>query len=263
MLTASTLAEHKARFDRYSATFLREDSSLPLRLKYEHTYKVLEIAEAIVNEEPASAGLGGDCGQAALLGALYHDIGRFMQFMRWRTFQDKHSTNHGSLAVRILKQEGLLQDEPRDIRRMVLVAVGLHNGYQLPRHLPENLRRVTQVVRDADKVDIFRIMATHLSAEAPSQTVVLSVRNEPDKWSPEIVRTVLAEKVPSYNDLRYINDFRLLLASWLEELHYATARTLLARSGHVERVLAELPSGLAAVKEHLLKKLEQAKRGRT
>ena len=255
----ASIAEHQAHFDAYSAPFLGEGASLPLRLKYEHTGKVLELAAKIVRDEAPDKGLAGETGRAVLLAALYHDIGRFTQFTRWHTFQDKHSTNHGSLAVRILKHEGFLDNESGCMRQLVLAAVGLHNRYHLPPHLPEPFQRVTQAVRDADKVDIFRIMATHLNAAIPSQEVVLSVRDEPEQWTPGIVQQVLAHGVPSYNDLRYINDFRLLLASWLEELHYATSRAVLARSGHVETVLAKLPAGLANVRDTLLERLEQAR----
>lgn len=253
------ITEHKQCFATYSAHYLQQNDCLPLRLKQDHTYKVLELAERVVWNESPGQKLTGPTARAVLLAALYHDIGRFSQYTRWKTFSDSRSTNHGTLAVRILKEQGFLDGETPHVRRLVLVAVGLHNKYRLPPHMDDEQLRVTLAVRDADKVDIFRIMAIHLNGVARSQEVVLHVKDEPDKWSPGIVETVLSGRVPSYADLQYINDFRMLLVSWLHELHYATSRLYLAHSGHVEEVLAGLPQDLAPVSDVLRALLDKAK----
>ncbi len=37
--------------------------------------------------------------------ALFHDIGRFEQYVRFKTFVDKKSVNHAELGVKILKDK--------------------------------------------------------------------------------------------------------------------------------------------------------------
>lgn len=253
------ITPHKERFERFVSRYLQEEQHSPmLDLKLRHTACVLTHSEHLVLAE----GLSGDIGRAALLAALYHDVGRFPQVVRWGTFNDAVSVNHGALGVRVLKQETMLADETEPVRGTVLSAVALHNRYALPPHLPGAVCIVTHLVRDADKLDIMRVMAEHVNAVSPSDEVVLRVRNEPDKWSPHIAEMVLKGKIPSYKDLIYINDFRMLLGTWLEDLHFPSARARMAASGHVEAVLSGLPDApaLRPARDRLFLLLEQEKK---
>ena len=204
------IRNHEALFESFASMYLREHPGDMLRLKREHTYKVLAHARAIVAQE----GLASQEGRAALLAALYHDTGRFPQYVRWRTFSDAESENHGYLGVHVVKKEHFLTGEPPNIHKWVLTAIALHNRYALPA-LPEPYLTITHAVRDADKLDIMRIMAQHLSRPIPTRDVVLRVQDAPKLWSQSIVDTVLSGGIPSYHDLRYVNDFRILLGSMI------------------------------------------------
>ena len=243
------IACHEARFEAFASRYLHEHPGAMLELKREHTYNVLELARTITAQEQ----LGPEEGRAALLAALYHDTGRFPQYVRWRTFSDAQSENHGYLGVRVVRQEKFLALEPERIRKGVLIAIALHNRYRLPA-LPEPYDLITHVVRDADKLDIMRIMAQHLAKPIPTRDVVLHVKDDPLAWSAAIADKVLRGEVPSYTELRYINDFRILLGSWIHDLHFPSARSACARSGHIEAVLEGLPPApeLASVKKYLL-----------
>lgn len=229
---------HEERFAAYAASFAAESEPM-LRLKVEHTAAVVRNARRIAEENQAL--FGPDAGRAFIIAAQYHDIGRFPQFQRWRTFKDAASVDHGSLGCRILCREGFLDDEPEALRRLVRVAVCLHNRRVLPAGLAGVDRLVSEGVRDADKLDIFRVMARYLAAEPTPKGLVLSVRDEPDKWSPAVAETVLRGEVPSYADLAYVNDFRMVLVSWLRELHFPVTRRELAVSGYAQAVLDGLP----------------------
>ena len=232
-----TIASHRRQFELFAENWLARYPSPMLQLKYEHTHAVLAHAACIVGQEKVEDPLG----RAGLLAALYHDVGRFPQYATWKTFSDAHSKNHGFLGVQLIKRSNFLKEESDVVRQLVLAAVGLHNRYRLPPGIPSSVCLVTRIVRDADKLDIMRIMANHLNRPVPSEDVVLHVKDDPEGWSPKVVETVLSGKVPGYSDLRYINDFRILLGSWLQDLHFETARVILVRSGHFEQVLDGLP----------------------
>lgn len=233
------IAPHEERFAAFAARYLADHPEAMLRLKREHTYKVLEHARKLVAGEPFTP----EEGRAVLLAALYHDVGRFPQYVRWRTFSDAQSENHATLSVRTVRKEHFLDEESRSVRRAALVAIALHNRYRLPPGLQDSYLKMAHAVRDADKLDIMRIMAFHLAQPVPTGEVVLQVQDEPALWTPDIARIVLAGKVPSYTDLKYVNDFRMLIGAWVHELHFATARRLCRASGHVEAILAGLPQG--------------------
>lgn len=231
------ITRHEARFEGFVGAYLTRLPHPMLQLKREHSLNVLAHARTIVHAE----GIQGTEGRAALLAALYHDIGRFPQFVRWKTFSDANSTNHGYLGVHFVKKEGFLLDEPVALRHLSLTGIAMHNRYLLPKAFTGAAALVTHVTRDADKLDIMCIMAKCLNDPVPPDDIVLHVLDDPERWSPEIVRMVLEGRVPNYTDLRYVNDFRMLLATWLQDLHFAGARRELALSGQVEQVLAGLP----------------------
>ena len=247
---------HEGYFETFASRYLREYPQDMLRLKREHTYKVLAHARTITAQERIT----GKEGRAALLAALYHDTGRFPQYVRWRTFSDAQSENHGYLGVHVVKKERFLSEEPEPVRKWALTAIALHNRYRLPA-LPEPFGRITHVVRDADKLDIMRVMAQHLSRPVPTRDVVLHVKDEPQAWSQALADKVLTGGVPGYTELRYVNDFRILLGSWIHDLHFASAKRACADSGYLEVVLEGLPPApaLDPVKRYLLNVLSSAR----
>ena len=252
------IAAHEAWFAAYAAGYCAaaaaRDDAGPLLLKREHTARVLAHTRTIVTEE----GFAPPVARACVLAALYHDVARFEQYARWHTFKDNLSANHGLLGVNILKQEARLKDEAPAVRAWVLAAVGMHNRFALPAAQAE-ARLVTTVVRDADKLDIFRIMAGHLCADAPYDgTVLLHVANDDSLWTPCVVDACLAGRVASYADLRSVNDFRLLLGTWVDDVRFAATKRALYQSGIVPRLLAPLPDipEVQAAKAALLRRLQ-------
>ncbi|MDR2573702.1 MAG: HD domain-containing protein [Desulfovibrio sp.] len=210
----------------------------PLDLKIRHTQRVLDNARAVITEETFMP----DTARACLLAALYHDIARFEQYLRYGTFKDRESCNHGLLGVKILKGEKCLAREKDTVRGAALAAVGLHNRFALPRGLPENVGLAAWVVRDADKLDILRIMDEHLSGPMPyCPTVVLSLPDNADICSRTVIEAALAGRVAAYADLRSVNDFRLLLGTWFFDLRFPASRNRFILDGHARRLLAALP----------------------
>lgn len=231
----------------------------PMRLKEKHTLAVLGHAGSIVRKEKFSPRISRAC----LLAALYHDVARFEQYLRHGTFRDGESRNHGLWGACILKREGCLAHEAVPVRRLVLAAVALHNRYALPAALPADAACVTEVVRDADKLDILRVMDEHLSGPRPyCPTVVLNLPDAADKVSEKVLEDALRGRVAAYADLRSVNDFRVLLGTWLDDMHFACSRRLFAESPHALRLIADLPQKgpYAAARACLLRRLETVRR---
>ena len=166
------ISSHLTWFKSYAAekTAQEKGDTSPMNLKLRHSLNVLENARRIVEGEKFDAATARLC----LLSALYHDVGRFEQYLRYHTFRDRESCNHGLMGVRILKAQGCLEQEPPETRKLVMAAVGMHNRFALPASTPPTVALITNVVRDADKLDILRIMDEHLGGPAPyNPTVVL------------------------------------------------------------------------------------------
>ena len=210
----------------------------PIRLKEEHTRNVHQLGKSIAHALELPSALR----RAAELAALYHDVGRFPQYVRWGTFRDADSTDHGRLGSRMLREHGVLASEDPRIARLVVCAVLLHNRKRLPGDLPWDVGVVTRIVRDADKLDIMRVMIEHFSADERDPMVTLHVAEHPTAYSGHVLEAALSGAEPDYDTLRWSNDFKILLLHWGFNLTFAASGAIMLRSGLVDELLDLLPA---------------------
>ena len=154
-----------------------DPSDEKIKLKIDHTYRVAglcqRIAESLGLSEP-------DVDIAWLLGML-HDIGRFEQIRRFGTFNDVQSVDHAEFGADLLLKEGLIRkfaegyyeecelvDDEQIIKNnehhnkdtgLLEMAIRQHNKYRVKEDLTERQRMFCDILRDADKVDIFKVNA--------------------------------------------------------------------------------------------------------
>lgn len=159
-----------------------DPSDEKIKLKIDHTYRVAglcqRIAESLGLSEP-------DVDIAWLLGML-HDIGRFEQIRHFGTFNDVQSVDHAEFGADLLFKEGLIRkfaegyyeecelarsgnEEAEQIIKnnehhnkdtgLLEMAIRQHNKYRVKEDLTERQRMFCDILRDADKVDIFKVNA--------------------------------------------------------------------------------------------------------
>lgn len=179
--------EHiKKTFQEYTD---RYDSANPkIKFKIDHTYRVANLCEQIAQSLELSAAEV----DLAWLSGMLHDVRRFEQLRRYNTFSDAQSIDHARFAVELLYDEGLIadyvpeisttelvadartwrsmgganesptaqsEDMPlSDILQTLRIAIGEHSAYRIQKGLDERTRMFCQILRDADKVDIFRVI---------------------------------------------------------------------------------------------------------
>ena len=221
-------------YDAYVDTFRGRDGRLPemMQLKRTHTAFVVRNAEEIAEGE-------GFCGRdraAALAAALLHDTGRYEQLRRYDTFRDSDSVDHAVFSHDIVKEKGWLDGAEPEFANAVLKAVLYHNR----RDLPDGMGRLTEVaahtVRDADKLDIFRVLedqVAHTDWRGDSRAFWnLSVSAPPN---PEVVDCIERGLPVDYQSIKSLSDFVLIQVGWMVSgLHFATTRRLCRERGHLD-----------------------------
>jgi putative nucleotidyltransferase with HDIG domain len=223
-------------------------------LKRDHSLRVHALAAKIV----AGEGLGPAV--PYLAAALVHDIGRFAQFERFGTYRDDMSVDHGDIGAQVLREGGFLAELGVSERECVMTAVRLHNKRELPDGLDPLFRSVCEVVRDADKLDIVPVVLARMLPGGPRDDVVtLGLEDAPDRWSEGVFEVVAAGVSPAYSDMRFLNDFKLLLASWGPGLRHRASRRIFARRAYLDALFGSLPgtSRFAALKGELARRLER------
>jgi hypothetical protein len=233
------LGPHVAALSRFAESHLTGgDDDAFIRLKLDHSMRVLDNAETIL----AGEGITGHDADLCRLAALYHDMGRFPQFAAYRTFNDRESVNHARLGVLALRAADLPAGLSTHDWRVVRFTVAQHNAKTVRPTLPPRLAAPVAVVRDADKLDIFRILLDHFEGNGVhGEPVTFCLDDSPDRYSDEVYRAVMEYRTGDYRHLRYTNDFKLLLAGWLYELRHATSLALAVERDYPARLFARLP----------------------
>jgi HD-GYP domain len=243
MATLTDIRTHHERFTAYYHLFSsrfshKSDDYEHLHLKWLHSLNVAANADQII----LSVELPEHLVRAAQLAALYHDVGRFEQYVQFGTFRDADSANHGAWGAKILGNSDLLDGEDEYIVSLVRAAVNMHNRAELPSGIPEDDLLVTSIVRDADKIDILRVLSAYMHPAGPRSDVVTAFLPDlPDRWSAKIYTDLMEGRSAKYGDMRFLNDFRLLLCTWLFGLKFPVSRTIIAEQGHVPEILEGLP----------------------
>ena len=214
-------------YDGYVDTYRDAAGALPhlMQLKRTHTAFVVKNATSIADGEGFSSALRED----AMIAALLHDTGRYEQLKLYDTFRDAESVDHAVLSHKIVKEKGWTDDGA------ILDAVLFHNRRELPEGLDERTALLSHTVRDADKLDIFRVLEKEIATSdwrKDSRTFWNLATNLPP--NPDVVNAILAHRPVDYKDIKSLADFILIQVGWMVSgLYFATSRRLCAERGHL------------------------------
>lgn len=225
-------------FSGFTKAFYSEDEDRQrnIALKVEHTYRVCENMVRIAQEESPQEAL---LGEAA---ALLHDIGRFPQYARYGTFRDADSVNHGELGARVIRTEGILGGLPPGEEELILTAVKYHNAFKLPRLEGPGALHLLKLVRDADKLDIWRVFVAYYG-EGDEERASAAGLGLPDteEYSEGTLSYIRRGETAPMGSLKTLNDFKLVQLSWVFDLNFRATRRLLLERGYIGSLAAYLP----------------------
>ena len=234
------LTKLKTWFDKFVAGHYCDDEFINanVKIKQEHTKCVCEEMLYLADE------LKLDKNQRLLAEttALLHDVGRFPQFVKYRTFNDPRSIDHCALALKVIRKENVLADLPENERQLIETAVKYHGAKVLPTNLSGDTLLFSKMVRDADKLDIYRVVTR----------AYIQHRDDPDNfkleiefpdlpgYTPAILEAVLAGRLIEYRDLLCWNDMKLCVLGWVYDVNFPAALRRIRQRGYIDLVLSFL-----------------------
>ncbi|MGE5294224.1 MAG: HD domain-containing protein [Solirubrobacterales bacterium] len=235
------LDELKRWFSAYTNRFFGQDEyvNMHLRIKQEHTRRTCEEMLHLAGR------LALDANQTRIAEtiAMLHDVGRFPQFSMYRTYSDVRSVSHGALGVEVLDREGVLEDLTAEERQWVRTAIANHSQKDLPSGLDDRTLLFLKMIRDADKLDIFRIaLDVYRRRKENSQGVSFEIElpDEP-RISPKVLEAVLAGQPIEYASLRTLNDIRLCQIGWVYDLNFTASVERFHACNYLNELLGYLP----------------------
>lgn len=217
-------------FYKYVVNYNIED--IKIKLKYDHTLKVANLSDIIAKN------IGADADVAWLSGIL-HDIGRFEQIRKYQTFSDALSVDHAMFGADLLFREGLIDDFNLNlsIKKSTLIekCIRNHSIYRLPENLSKNQKMYCDILRDADKIDIFRVHCT-----TPFEEIYNVTTKELRESSvSEAVKRCFMQRKTVLKELKKTPaDYVVSLICLYFELVYPISKDIAREQGYVDRLLS-------------------------
>lgn len=180
----------------------------------------------------------------AEMSGLLHDVGRFTQFLRYGSYRDADTVDHGTEGRRVLlAQNRALLPDPAEWD-LLLCVVGYHNRRRadIPPGLDPEKRRFLGLVRDADKLDIMELVLRAVAIdEFEDFQAMLPHLRLCRELSPEAMAEAVKTGSVSNGHVTTLGDFLVMMATWCCDMNYPPTRSLAIKRGLLPRLRRELP----------------------
>ncbi len=257
IMTKQQLEQFKKWFYGYVATFYGNDelTNDNIKLKEDHTRRMCVDIQQIADE----LGLNNNQKMLAETIALFHDVGRFEQFMKYHSYNDVGTENHSLIGLKVLAEKRILDCLSKEEKEIVETAIRFHGDKNLPAGLSGEIELFSKLIRDIDKLDIYYVMASRFD----------DLRNNPEKYFPtfgyqaknkcskNIIDAVLKNQTIDYGELKSLNDMVIAMLGWVTDINFAAVLKEIKKRKLLEQMIAFLPDteDIRKVAEHLHKQL--------
>ena len=236
----SLLPELRAWFAEYVRRFSSDDPSVQrnMDIKADHTLRVC----GEIRDIGGSLGLSDEDLCIAEACGLLHDIGRFEQYNRYGTFRDSRSEDHAALGVKVIGETRVLAGvEPASVHVLVRV-VAHHNRAVLDVEEGERCLFFLRLLRDADKVDIWRVVTDYYRDGGNRRNPALELDlPDRDRISDRVCDSLMRGELVRVSDLETLNDFKLLQMGWIYDVNFPRTFRIVRERGYLEAIRDALP----------------------
>ncbi len=237
-------------FEKYVHEFDLQNEKIAL--KYRHTYRVVENAKILAKQFHLSL----QDEELLLKCALLHDIGRFYQVKQFDSFQDGQM-DHASYGIAYLFQQGhiSLYEKNKANQEVIRQAVYYHNKHEdeIPK-LDERTRFFVELVRDVDKIDIYKVYADEILLAFCKEDLSLNALETFQKQ-----HSIHYQKEKKKNQ----TDSFLVACGFIFDINYKESYQLLKEKGYLEnffkkvQVAEDSYSMFETIKKAVFQKLEE------
>ena len=191
--------KHVEKYDMTDSAIIR---------KFYHSYRVMDLCLLIARDNNFSE----EDIEIAMLVGLLHDYSRFEQWTKFGTYNDLKSVDHGDLAVLRLFNDNEIVDycDNKDYYDVVSDAIEYHNKYDFPGSLSDRSKLFCNLVRDADKLDIFYLFGINQ----------FFVKEDDLEISEKIKNDFFSNKLLNRKDVNNASDNLLLMLGMVFNLNF-------------------------------------------
>jgi putative nucleotidyltransferase with HDIG domain len=227
-------------FETYINSFeqLTASQAENFTIKKDHSYRVAGNTEMLSD----SMNLNADDRKLAWLAGLFHDIGRFEQLVNHNTFNDVTSLDHAEHSVSVLKDKNTLSGLAAEFQELVYFSIYHHNKLRLPAKAGEHEIFHARLLRDADKLDILKVLTDYYSDKnrKPNHTLTWDLPAG-GQVSQAVAKQILSGKLVSKENVQNETDVKIMQLSWVYDLNFKPSFEFIFHNRFFEKIYNTLP----------------------
>lgn len=233
-------------FIKYTDSYKKYGEMIDLKIN--HTFRVKDLCIEIAKYLK----LNSEEQQLASLCGLLHDIGRFEQWKRYKSFKDLTTLDHGDLGVEILKNNNFINKFSSDNHDTILKAVKYHNKYRVPNTLSDKNKLFVNIARDADKLDILYLVSKKR----------ISIDDLNSKISKDVYSDLLEGKLIRKESIKTKADLVAIYLGFVFDINYKISYKIIKEKGYIDKIIDNQleETNNKELKEQLLRLKEIAKK---
>ena len=241
----------------YIKTFYTDDEQVQqgIELKEKHTGYVTANSKELAEH----LNLPRHDVQLAEIIGLFHDVGRFRQYSIYKTFNDADSEDHAHLSVKVLDELPFMQKLTERDLDIVRFAIENHNKLNIATTDDADKLLFAKMIRDADKLDIYRVLEPFLLNVKAAPKFVKSSASE--YVSEDFIDDFVAGRQVDFYRIRTHGDRKLVRLMWVYDINFAWTLKKVVERGYVKKIADSLQPmndkmkhGIVRLNEYIAKK---------
>lgn len=249
---------------RYMKSFYSNDEEVQrgIVLKEKHTGYVTANCVELAKFLKLST---HDTELAEIIG-LFHDVGRFRQFSIYKTFNDADSEDHAELALKVIDELEFFKELAAQDYEVLKFAIQNHNKKTVAPTDDERKMLFAKIIRDADKLDIYRVLEPFLAQEDADKMpqFIKSAGRLVADISPDFVENFVTGNQADFRKIRTNGDRKIVRLMWLYDINFSWTMKKIVERDYIEKIVSNLPmdekiaEGVRRLKVHVDKKLKES-----
>ena len=192
---------------------------------------------------------------------LFHDVGRFYQYQKYKTFNDAQSEDHAELAFKVIDDLEFfneLDDKDNEVMRF---AIQNHNKKTVAPTDDERKILFAKLIRDADKLDIYRVLEPYFAQENAAKMPNFITGRSPE-ISPDFIKNFVEGEQADFNKIRTNGDRKIVRLMWIYDINFKWTIEKIVERGYIEKIVENLPmdaevaKGVQRLRQHVEKILK-------
>ena len=238
----------KQAFKKYISNYKQDE--LGYNLKVVHTYKVVDNSNKIAN----LMNLSKEDIKLAELIALLHDIGRFEELKKFNQFESV-KFDHANYGAHILFDEGLIRNFIEDDKYDLIIkkAIINHNKYKVEDNLDERELLHSKIIRDADKLDNFRVKETEKIETIFPGKVKTNEEMENSTISDKVYHSIMNNSCIDIHDRKTPLDYWICVLAFIFDINYKETLIIINDNNYVDKIIDRFDYTKSATKKQMEK----------